>query len=58
MVGSENIHSCTQNTKEDIGFDLDFFLDRYNKDDNELVNHISRITNYKTQVSFGNVETG
>jgi hypothetical protein len=39
----ENAHGCAQNA--DNGFGLDFFLDRYHKDDEFLV-HILRVTSF------------
>jgi hypothetical protein len=53
-MGSENAHGCTQNAKNGLSFD---FLDRYHKYDNELLNHIVRVTGDETWVSFMNIET-
>jgi hypothetical protein len=33
------------------------FLERYHKDDNEFVNHVVRVTDDETWVSFVNVAT-
>jgi hypothetical protein len=51
---SKNAHRCTQNTKNGFGFD---FLERYQKDGHEFLNHIVQVTADETWVSFVNVET-
>jgi hypothetical protein len=52
--GSENAHGCAQNAENGFRFD---FLKRYDKDGDEFLNHIVRVTGEETWVSFVNVET-
>jgi hypothetical protein len=51
---SENAHGRAQNAKNGFGFD---FLERYNKDCDEFLSHIVRVTGDETWVSFVNDET-
>jgi hypothetical protein len=50
----ENAHGCTQNAGNGFGFD---FLQRYHKDGDEFLNHIIRVADDETWVSFVNVYT-
>jgi hypothetical protein len=54
-MGSENAHGCAQNAENSFGF-VDFFLERYHKDDEEFLNHIVRVRVMKWD-SFLNTET-
>jgi hypothetical protein len=51
---SENDHGCAQNAENGFFF---AFLERYQKDIDEFLNHIVRVTDDETWVSFVNVET-
>jgi transposase len=53
-MGSGNAHGCAQNEHNGFSFDI---LERYYKNDDELPNHIVRVTDDETGVSFVNVET-
>jgi hypothetical protein len=54
-MGSENAHGWIQNTENGLGFV--FVLERYHKDGYEFFNHIVRVIDDDTWVSFVNVET-
>jgi hypothetical protein len=53
-IGSANAHGCAQNANNGYSFD---FLQRYNKDGDEFLNHIVRVTGDETWVSYLNGET-
>jgi hypothetical protein len=53
--GSEKAYGSAQNAKNGFGFD--FFLERYHKDGDEFLNHIVRVTDDETWLSFVNAET-
>jgi hypothetical protein len=55
-MGSENAHGCSQNAEN--GFSFDFFWGGgYHKYGDEFLNHIVRVTDDETWLSFLNVET-
>jgi preprotein translocase subunit SecE len=54
-MGPETAHTFTKNTKN--GSDFCTLLQRYHKDVNEFLSHITWVTGDETWVSFVNVET-
>jgi hypothetical protein len=53
-TGYANAHGCAKNAQNVLGFD---FLERYNKDGNEFLNHVVRVTDDEAWVSFVNIAT-
>jgi hypothetical protein len=53
-MGSKNAHGCTQNAKNCLTLTL---LEWYNKEGNEFLSDIVRVTGDETWLPFGNVET-
>jgi hypothetical protein len=51
-AGSKNAHGCAQNTE----LSAFIFLERCHKDGHEFLNHIIRVTDDESWVSFVNVE--
>jgi hypothetical protein len=49
----KNAHGCAQNAENGFGF---YVLERYHKDGDEFLNHIVRVIDDGSWVSFVNVE--